>query len=121
MEVSMQLVLSVLTTAIAGVVGWFFHKLKKHEEKRELVEKQRLDEIHVREKAITDALRALCHDRILQIYKGYKSSGTISTTDLETATSLYNAYHALGGNGTLTALYSVMKNSLNYRGGDYLE
>ena len=105
MEVTMQVVLSVITTIMTGVIGWLFHKLKKHEEKREFLEKKRLDEIVAQEKAVNDALCALCHDRILQGYRYYKKHGEISPTDLDTITSLYNAYHALGGNGTITAVY----------------
>lgn len=105
LEVTMQVVLSVVTTIMTGVIGWLFHKLKKHEDVRELLEKKRLDEIMAHEKAINDALCALCHDRILQGYKYYKRHGGISPTDLETMSSLYNAYHALGGNGTITAIY----------------
>ena len=105
MEVTMQVVLPVITTIMTGVIGWLFHKLKKHEEKREFLEKKRLDEIVAQEKAVNDALCALCHDRILQGYRYYKKHGGISPTDLDTIASLYNAYHALGGNGTITAVY----------------
>lgn len=105
MESTMQIILSIVTTAMTSIIGWLFHRLKKHEEKRELLEKKRLNEIMSREKAINDALRALCHDRILQGYRYYKRHDGISPTDLDTMTNLYNAYHALGGNGTITAVY----------------
>ena len=117
MEGSLQIVLSVATTVMTGVIGWLFHKLKKHEDKREIAERKRLDEIMAREKAINEALRALCRDRILQGYRYYKRHGGISPADLETMTKLYLAYHALGGNGTITAVYEKIK-ELSLKEGD---
>lgn len=112
MEVMLQIVLSIATTAIAGFVGWLFHRLKKREDERETAENKRLQEILTREQAINSALRALCRDRILQSYKYHKKRGDISAADLETVTKLYGAYHALGGNGTITAIYEKFKDLL---------
>ena len=105
LEGTLQVVLSIVTTVMTGFIGYLFHKLKTHEAERELSERKRLDEIMAREKAINEALRALCRDRILQGYRYYKKHSGISPADLETMTKLYNAYHALGGNGTITAVY----------------
>lgn len=117
MEVSLQIVLSVATTIMTGVIGWLFHKLKKHDSTRELAERKRLYEVTVREQAINGALRALCHDRILQGYRYYKKRGGISPADLDTVTKLYLAYHDLGGNGTITAIYEKIK-ALSLKEGD---
>ena len=109
MELSMQLVLAIVPTLMTGVIGWLFHKLKKHEENRERIEKERLDEIMSQEKAVNVALCALCHDRILEGYKTYKKRGGISPTEFDTITNLYEAYHALGGNGATTAVYQKIR------------
>ena len=101
MEVTMQVVLSVITTVMTGVIGLLFHKFKQREEKREILEQER----YLREKAVGNALRALCRDRILQGYINYKQRGGITAPELETINKLYNAYHALGGNGTITAIF----------------
>lgn len=108
MEITMQVILSVATTVMTGVIGWLFHKFKKYEEKRELWEKKRLEEISSREQAVNKALRALCRDRILNSYRYNSKRNFISTQDLETITKLFNAYKALGGNGTLTAVYEMI-------------
>ena len=97
MEVTMQIILSVITTVMTGVIGLLFHKFKK----REILEQERF----LREKAVGNALRALCRDRILQGYINYKQRGGITAPELETINKLYNAYHALGGNGTITAVF----------------
>lgn len=109
MELTLQIVLSVITTAMTGFIGWLFHKLKKHDDEREIAEQKRLDDIYSREKAINEALRALCRDRIFQGYRYYKKQGGISPTDLETMIKLYSAYHSLGGNGTITTVYEKIK------------
>ena len=109
MEGTLQFVLSIVTTAMTGAIGWLFHKLKKHEHEREIAERRRLDEIMSRENAINEALRALCRDRILQGYRYYKRNSGVTAQELETMTKLYNAYHALGGNGTITAVYEKIK------------
>ena len=69
--------------------------------KREILEQER----YLREKAVGNALCAFCRDRILQGYINYKQRGGITAPELETINKLYNAYHALGGNGTITAVF----------------
>lgn len=113
MELTIQILLSVITAVITGVIGWLFYKLRKYVEKRETAEQRHLEDIKSREIAINDALRALCHDRILQTYKDFRRSGVISAIDLEMTTHLYDAYHALGGNGAVTAIYDSIKKSLD--------
>lgn len=109
MEVTLQIFLSIATAMMTGIIGWLFYNLKKHETNRQLAEQERLDKIMAREQAINNALRALCRDRILQGYRYYKRNGGITPPDLETMTKLYNAYHSLGGNGTITAVYDKIR------------
>ena len=105
MEHFLEFGLSIVTAGSTGIIGYFFYKLKKSSEKRASQEEQRLQAVLDHEEAIDKALRALCRDRILQGYRYYKRNGGISAQDLETQTKLYYAYHALGGNGTITAIY----------------
>ena len=102
---SFQIFLSLITAIATGIISFLFHKLKKREELRGIDEKKRADAIFLREQATNQALRALCRDRILQGYRYYRQQGGVSTADLESMTKLYDAYHALGGNGTITAVY----------------
>lgn len=105
MEHTLQIFLSIVPAIAAAVFGWFIHKIKKRDERRESEERERADNLIKREKAVNDALRALCRDRILQGYRYYRKHDGVSTADLETMTKLYNAYHGLSGNGTVTAIY----------------
>lgn len=105
MNDTLQIVLALVPAVATGVIGYLFHRLKELNNRRESVEKERAKNILQREKATNEALRALCRDRILQGYRYYKQHGYVSTADLETMTKLYDAYHGLGGNGTITAIY----------------
>lgn len=105
MEALLQIFLTILSAIATCVIGYYMHKLKRRDEQREAYEQQRAVDILIREKATNEALRALCRDRILQGYRYYRQQGGVSTADLETMTKLYNAYHSLGGNGTISAVY----------------
>jgi hypothetical protein len=92
------------------------YKLKKNEDAKDKeLEKQRTKAAEQAEKqkqeaeALRVSLLALTRDRILQGYRYYRREGGISPQDLETMTKLYMAYHALGGNGTITAVYDKIK------------
>lgn len=102
---TLQIVVIVVSAVVTSVIGYIFHKIKKRDERRDEIATERDKAIRDREQAINQSLRALCRDRILQGYRYYKHHGYISTADLETMTKLYDAYHALGGNGTITAVY----------------
>ena len=109
MELSIQIIFSVITTIMTGAIGWLFHKIQKREDKRLEDEKNRVESKTIYEQAIGNALRALCRDRILQGYTFYKQRGGVSTQELETTNKLYDAYHALGGNGTITRVFERIK------------
>lgn len=101
MDFSIQIILSVISASSTGLVGYLLYKFKKRETEKE----KNLQAILLRDKAIIDGLSALCQDRILQGYRYYRQHNGITTKDLETMTKLYKAYHNLGGNGALTAVY----------------
>lgn len=112
MENMLEVGLSLLTTGATSIIGYLVYRLKKHEEAKEAeeLERRRLEiEAEQRRQTEYGALRAsllaLTRDRILQGYRYYKKQGGISTQDLETMGKLYIAYHALGGNGTITAVH----------------
>ena len=105
METHIQIALSIFSAIATGIIGYLFHKLKAREDARLEAEQQRATDIANREQAVNNALRALCRDRILQGYRYYRQQGSVSTAELESMTKLYDAYHSLGGNGTISAVY----------------
>ena len=104
--------LSIVSTIATAVISWLMYKLKKHEERkvaeeqqRQLKEEARINQQKIESEAFRASLLALTRDRILQGYRYYRKQGGIATQDLETMAKLYAAYHALGGNGTITAVF----------------
>ena len=112
MEIFSQIILPTVTAILTGLISFFFYKFKKYEERRTLEEERKKEEIALREqKRIEDfdsiqcALLAICRDKIIEICKISKQKKKISSRDLETLNKFYTAYHKLGGNGTVTAIY----------------
>lgn len=64
---------------------------------------------HEEDKAIKDGLLAILHDRLYQSCRYYIGQGCIELDGLKNLECLYDAYHALGGNGTGTELYQRTK------------
>lgn len=60
-------------------------------------------------KAIKDGLLAILHDRLYQVCTHYIEIGYIDLAALKNVEYLYESYHALGGNGTGTELYTRAK------------
>lgn len=52
---------------------------------------------------------ALLHDSLFRNCEQYIKRGEITVNELENLETLYASYHALGGNGTGTALYEKCK------------
>ena len=100
-EIVLQIILPLVTTVGTCVIGYCFSKLKQ----RDKEEAKRIAIANARSEALRVGLLALCRDRILQGYRYYKRNGCISAQDHETMSKLYNAYHALGGNGTITTVW----------------
>ena len=109
MEFAFQIIIPCVSATVTGVVAYLLNKLKKHEKEREDAEDKRIKEAAARDEALKAGLLALCRDRILQGYRYYKRNGGISAQDLETMSKLYNAYHALGGNGTITNVWEKIQ------------
>lgn len=60
-------------------------------------------------KAIKNGLLAILHDRLYQACTHYIEKGYIDLPGLKNIEYLYKSYHALGGNGTGTELYTRAK------------
>lgn len=56
-------------------------------------------------KALKNGVLAMLHDRMWQAGRFYLNNGSISMEELNNFDGLYEAYHALGGNGTGTEIY----------------
>ena len=63
----------------------------------------------LRQRATERGIRALLRDRIVQAYYHYAERGWITLHGLENVEALYQEYHALGGNGTVTKLVEDLR------------
>ena len=62
-----------------------------------------------RQQAAEQGICALLRDRIVQAYYHYAERGWITLHGLENVEALYQDYHALGGNGTVTTLVEDLR------------
>lgn len=81
-----SLCVALMTAALATVRKWVAQQTAEHE-----------------------GILALLHDRVYDICAECISRGYITQDELRNVGYLYKAYHALGGNGTGTALYERAK------------
>lgn len=58
---------------------------------------------------VENGLQALLKDRILQAYNYNIQQGYCPICTLESICDMYEQYHALGGNGTITKLVNELK------------
>lgn len=89
-----------------GVLSGLYARLRKKARQRE-------DEY----KAIKDGQLALLHDRLYSLCMSCLEAGEVTVSALSNIEHLYNAYHALGGNGTGTELYERVRNECRIKEG----
>lgn len=86
-----QAVIPMLLTGVGGACGWLLKSHRKEEAK---------------DRAMEEGLRTLLHAELLDIYQHHVvEHNPISLSTQEEAGHIYQAYHALGGNGTGTYMY----------------
>ena len=117
MEHLVEATLSIVSTIVTAIISYLMYRLQRHQENKDAemekhreAEVERIEQEKKKSEAIQASLLALIRDRILQGYRYYHGQGGISTQDLETMAKLYAAYHALGGNGTITTVYNKITN-----------
>lgn len=104
MELS-TIAMTVVSTAIASFVGYYVKKLTDRLEK---AEKRRTDEIqkNIEEyTALRDGVRCMLRNQLLTSCSKYIACGAKPFYEINNIGSMYQAYHALGGNGGVTQLY----------------
>ena len=60
-------------------------------------------------KALEAGVRAMLRNDIIKLADKYLDAGEIPVYAMETVTAMYDAYHELGGNGTITKLVEAVK------------
>ena len=68
----------IIPAVMSGIVGYFFYKFKQYEKISKTEYEKQIQEILRRDDAVVGALRALCSERILQLYIDAKKNNHIS-------------------------------------------
>ena len=99
----MEFVIHYWVQFIFGLIGaWMIATIKKTKTEND---------------ALRLGMRAILRDRIIQTYNHYSEKGYCPIYARENVSNMYDAYHNLGGNGTVTALYERLQD-LPTEGGD---
>jgi hypothetical protein len=88
-----SIISTIITVVAVPAVGYLYKKYKQTD---------------ARQKAVELGVQALLRDRIVQSYYHYEERGWITLHGLENVNAMYKEYHALGGNGTVTALVNTI-------------
>ena len=84
--------ISVILPALGGIVGWLAKSMQKSKAK---------------DNAITNGMAILLRAHLMAIHRDYVETGNPCPISIkDDATEAYEAYHALGHNGTGTQLYN---------------
>lgn len=88
-----SIISTIITVVAVPAVGYLYKKYKQTD---------------ARQKAVELGVQALLRDRIVQSYYHYEERGWITLHGLENVNAMYKEYHALGGNGAVTALVNTI-------------
>ena len=85
---------NIVYVVLSMAVGFLWNKAKGLQENREKTE---------------DGVRALLKDRLIGIHTCAVKRNAITYTELERASTMYEAYHGLGCNGTGTVIMEELR------------
>ena len=101
-------------TAIFGVMAHrFSQKMDAHDRRiaiEEAAKEQQLAQRDLEHAAICQGLQAILRNEIINRYNRWQDSGckALSIFERDVLLQTYQAYHVLGGNGTVTEIYREM-------------
>ena len=101
---------SIITGVVAIVVCLLNNHYARKKDRTEMRKKQ--DEVI---EAYTSGLRALLKSALCSMYKEEKEKRYITIDELGIFNDMYDQYHKLGGNGTITALKEKLNNSIDIK------
>ena len=90
----------ISTSVAGGAIGWVVHRSHEY-------------------KDIKKGIRAILRDNILRTYNACNARGSVPYYALKNMDAMYNAYHSLGGNGSITEIYhKFMDLPMEHEGGE---
>ena len=97
-------VLPIITTSLMGYVIWVLQNNRKKEAFRIEEENKRIEEDNRKQQALTEGTRMILLYMLERLYEEYKIQDYVTHEQRDRFHNIYDAYHALGGNGYGTAL-----------------
>ena len=116
LDVMAQILLTLVSVSASTICAYLLHRLQEQDKRRleeaRAQERERQDAL-ARQAREYDALRkgvlAVLRDRIVQSAIHFHTQGYASAAQKDNLDRMYEAYHALGGNGTAThAMEDIM-------------
>lgn len=93
-----------LITAVSVVAVALIEARASKDRKNEKESREKAENALLRTVAVEDGVLALLRDRVIERYNHYTEQGYIPIYGMDNVNKMYSAYHALGGNGTITKL-----------------
>lgn len=100
----LQIVVSALVSATVTIVLGLI--IKRPLEKRAEVAERLAEEERKKQEAVMAGVQAMLRDRLLQGFRHYEQKGFADYDDRSNMENMYNAYHNLGKNGVMDAMYN---------------
>lgn len=116
-ELTLTVITSVFSAALSVIVGYLVYRLQKSDAKREVEAEQKRREDAEKEKetresnsAIRNGLQCILRDRLIFLMQTAEKEGFAPVYTVQNVSSMYAAYHTLGGNGMVAQLYDHFQN-----------
>lgn len=99
----------IVLPIILGYIIWLLKEQKKKQINDAKARDERIQEEYKKRNANCDGTKALLKIGLYEYHDKYVELGYIPSYAYENFCDMYEAYHALGGNGTGTKLYEEIK------------
>ena len=105
-----ELILAIVPSVLLAIVSFCLGRLGKIADKKD-ADKEKAVEDTV---AIKDGVCALLRVQLIEYHDRYIAENKIPHYAFDNYSNMYDAYHRLGGNGTVTAMYERLKHLEQY-------
>ena len=97
------LIAAIVSAAVGAIIAWF--TAKKNKRKNEIDDiKAQLKRHEENDELLKAAIKTMLRQEIISAYDKYTRSGWAKVYIKDNVQEMYDCYHALGGNGTITHL-----------------
>ena len=105
-----QLILSIVPSVLLAIVSFCLGRLGKIADRKDADKEKAEDTVD----AVKDGVCALLRVQLIEYHDKYMADGKIPHYAMDNYASMYDAYHRLGGNGTVTAMFDRLKHLEQY-------